>query len=71
MFEKGGGFYEDGTEYAGEFEPVDCGNTLPTWYGGWTNNFKYKGFDLSLFFQFSGGNKIYNGTKRYALLEQL
>ncbi|MCE8880319.1 TonB-dependent receptor [Bacteroides fragilis] len=63
MFEKGGWFYEDGTEYAGEFEPVDCGNTLPTWYGGWTNNFKYKGFDLSLFFQFSGGNKIYNGTK--------
>ncbi|UVV63538.1 TonB-dependent receptor [Bacteroides fragilis] len=63
MFEKGGWFYEDGTEYAGEFEPVDCGNTLPTRYGGWTNNFKYKGFDLSLFFQFSGGNKIYNGTK--------
>ena len=63
MFEKVGWFYEDGTEYAGEFEPVDCGNTLPTWYGGWTNNFKYKGFDLSLFFQFSGGNKIYNGTK--------
>ncbi|MFK2296841.1 SusC/RagA family TonB-linked outer membrane protein [Bacteroides fragilis] len=63
MFEKGGWFYEDGTEYAGEFEPVDCGNTLPTWYGGWTNNFNYKGFDLSLFFQFSGGNKIYNGTK--------
>ena len=63
MFEKGGWFYEDGTEYAGEFEPVDCGNTLPIWYGGWTNNFKYKGFDLSLFFQFSGGNKIYNGTK--------
>ena len=63
MFEKGGWFYEDGTEYAGEFEPIDCGNTLPTWYGGWTNNFKYKGFDLSLFFQFSGGNKIYNGTK--------
>ena len=63
MFEKGGWFYEAGTEYAGEFEPVDCGNTLPTWYGGWTNNFKYKGFDLSLFFQFSGGNKIYNGTK--------
>ena len=63
MFEKGGWFYEDGTEYAGEFEPVDCGNTLPTWYGGWTNNFKYKGLDLSLFFQFSGGNKIYNGTK--------
>lgn len=44
-------------------EQVIAGNTLPTWYGGWTNNFKYKNFDLSLFFQFSGGNKIYNGTK--------
>ena len=63
MFEKGGWFYEDGREFEGDFEPVDCGNTLPTWYGGWSNNFKYKGFDLALFFQFSGGNKIYNGTK--------
>lgn len=63
MFEKGSWFYRDGTEYQGDFEPVDCGNTLPTWYGGWSNNFSYKGFDLSLFFQFSGGNKIYNGTK--------
>ena len=64
MFEKEGKWFnEDGTKYTGELEPVDCGNTLPTWYGGWTNNFKYKGFDLSLFFQFSGGNKIYNGTK--------
>ena len=40
-----------------------AGNTLPTYYGGWSNNFTYKNFDLSLLFQFSGGNKIYNGTK--------
>ena len=63
MYEKGGWFYRDGTEFEGDHKPVDCGNTLPTWYGGWSNNFSYKNFDLSLFFQFSGGNKIYNGTK--------
>ena len=39
------------------------GNTLPTYYGGWTNSFRYKGLDASLFFQFSGGNKVLNGTK--------
>ena len=39
------------------------GNTLPTYYGGWNNSFKYKGFDATLFFQFSGGNYVLNGTK--------
>lgn len=50
MFEKGGWFYEDGIEYVGEFEFVDCGNIFFIWYGGWINNFKYKGFDFFLFF---------------------
>jgi len=64
IFEKGGFYTEDGTKYDSEdIEQEICGNTLPTWYGGWSNNFSYKNFDLSLFFQFSGGNKIYNGTK--------
>ena len=39
------------------------GNTQPTYYGGWQNDVRYRRFDLSLFFQFSGGNKIYNATK--------
>lgn len=39
------------------------GGTLPTWYGGFNNTFKYKGFDLSTNFTFSGGNYIYNGSK--------
>ncbi|MCC8094657.1 MAG: hypothetical protein LIP05_04420 [Tannerellaceae bacterium] len=39
------------------------GNTIPTYYGGWTNNFTFKRFDLNVFFQFSGGNYILNGTK--------
>lgn len=38
-------------------------NTIPTYYGGIDNTFKYKNFDLGIFFQFSGGNYIYNGTK--------
>lgn len=38
-------------------------NTLPTWFGGFTNNFTYGNFDLSLLFTFSGGNYIYNGSK--------
>lgn len=39
------------------------GPTLPSWYGGFDNTFKYKNFDLGVFIQFSGGNYIYNGTK--------
>ena len=39
------------------------GPVLPTWYGGLDNTFRYKGLDLGVFIQFSGGNYIYNGTK--------
>jgi len=39
------------------------GPSLPTYYGGWDNTFNYKAFDLGVFFQYSGGNYIYNGTK--------
>ena len=36
------------------------GHALPTWFGGVTNNFKYKRFDASIFFRFAAGNKVYN-----------
>ncbi len=39
------------------------GNANPTFYGGLTNNFTYKGFDLSIFFSFSYGAKVLNATK--------
>ncbi|WP_375417028.1 SusC/RagA family TonB-linked outer membrane protein [uncultured Hymenobacter sp.] len=39
------------------------GPTLPTWYGGFDNTFRYRSFDLGVFIQYSGGNYIYNGTK--------
>jgi hypothetical protein len=39
------------------------GNTLPTFYGGFNNTFRYKGFDVGVNFTFSGGNYIYNGSQ--------
>lgn len=64
-YEKPDKFYtRDGKPYKqSDIERVVAGNTLPTYYGGWNNTFRYKHFDATLFFQFSGGNKIYNGTK--------
>ena len=64
-FEKEGKFFtEDGKSYPeSKIKRVIAGNTLPTFYGGWNNNITFRNFDLSVLFQFSGGNKIYNGTK--------
>ncbi|SDP76390.1 TonB-linked outer membrane protein, SusC/RagA family [Mucilaginibacter sp. OK268] len=42
---------------------VVMGPTLPTYYGGFNNTFKYKNFDLYVNIVYSGGNMIYNGTK--------
>lgn len=36
---------------------------LPTWFGGLTNNFSYKGFEMSVLFTFQGGNYIYDGIE--------
>jgi len=38
---------------------VDAGSAIPLYTGGITNTFNYKGFDLSIFFNFSYGNKVY------------
>lgn len=64
-YEKPSKFYtRDGGAYSqSDIERVVAGNTLPTYYGGWTNNLRYKNWDAIVFFQFSGGNKIYNGSK--------
>ncbi len=39
------------------------GSAIPTYNFGLTNNFSYKGFNLSLFFTGAGGNYLYNNTK--------
>ncbi|MFC3561231.1 SusC/RagA family TonB-linked outer membrane protein [Pedobacter jamesrossensis] len=41
------------------------GKGLPTYQGGFTNNFKYKNFDLSIFLQYQGGNQIYSNTRSF------
>lgn len=38
------------------------GPSLPTWFGGFNNNFSYDNFDINIGLNFSGGNKLYNGT---------
>jgi TonB-linked SusC/RagA family outer membrane protein len=43
---------------------VILGQTTPKWFGGISNNLKYKGFDFELFLTYSGGNKIYNATRQ-------
>jgi len=45
------------------------GSSLPTYYGGFNNTFGYRNFDFSAGIVFSGGNKLYNGT-RANLLDQ-
>ncbi len=44
---------------------VILGNGDPKYYGGIGNTFKYKGFELNVFFYGSYGNKIYNINAGY------
>lgn len=43
------------------------GNTLPTYFGALNTNLKYKNFDFGVMARFSGGNKIFNVTRRELL----
>ncbi len=44
---------------------VFCGQSTPTWYGGFSNTFSFFGFDLTVFMNFAGGHKINNTLLRY------
>jgi TonB-linked SusC/RagA family outer membrane protein len=39
------------------------GNALPTFTGGFGNNFQFKNFQLDVLAQFTSGNSVYNGTR--------
>lgn len=39
------------------------GNPMPVHIGGFTNNFRYHNFDLSVFFQWSYGNDVLNANR--------
>ena len=55
----------DGDKQITESDKTVIGNANPKLYGGLTNNFTWKGFDLSIFLNFSIGNKIYSANKMY------
>ena len=46
-----------------ESDKTVIGNALPDFYGGFNNTFKYKQWDMSLFFSFSYGGEVLNATK--------
>lgn len=46
-------------------ENVVIGNPNPTWIGGITNDFSFKGIDLSITFQGVYGNDVYNGAGKF------
>ncbi len=48
-----------------EGDLIMAGSPFPDFFGGLTNNFSYKNIDLSIFMQYSYGNKIYNATRRW------
>lgn len=55
----------DGNNVINSLDQAIIGQGLPTYFGGFTNNFKFKNFDLSAFLQFSGGNQIYSNTRGF------
>lgn len=46
-----------------EDDKTIIGNSQPKVFGGLSNNFKYKGFDLGIFLTYSIGGDIFNSTK--------
>lgn len=44
---------------------VIVGSPFPDHFGGFTNNFAYKNFDLNVFLQWSFGNEIVNNTRSF------
>ncbi len=51
----------DGIITQDDRQPVGSG--IPTYFGGFTNTFSYKGVSLEVFLQYSGGNKIFNQSR--------
>lgn len=58
-----------GLPVRGELTPM--GTVLPKVYGGVTNDFVYKNFNLSFLIDFNFGNKVLSATEYYSLLRGL
>ena len=59
----------EGLPVRGEFK--NFGSVLPTFYGGWNNEFKYKNFNLAFLIDFNYGNKVISATEYYSRLRGL
>ncbi len=55
----------DGDGIITENDQTLIGDPNPDFIGGLTNNFAWNGLSLSVFIQYSYGNDIFNGTRRY------
>lgn len=55
----------DGNDEINEKDREVIGNANPKLYGGLTNTLNWKGFDFTLFLNFSIGNKVYSANKMY------
>jgi len=55
------------TTALGEDDKKVLGQTLPEYFGGFTNSFTYKGFDLSVALTYAFGHKIFNGSRQNGL----
>lgn len=53
----------DGDNVISAKDRTKIGNGHPLHIGGFTNNFRYKDFDLNIFFQWSYGNDVYNANR--------
>jgi len=54
---------DDSNDIIDENDKTIIGKANPKFYGGITNDFNYKNFDLSIFFSFNYGNDVFNATK--------
>lgn len=57
---------KEGNPVWGTNDRTVIGHAAPDFSGGWNNTFLYKGFDLSVFMNFSVGNDVFNmSTQRF------
>ncbi|WP_026953683.1 SusC/RagA family TonB-linked outer membrane protein [Algoriphagus vanfongensis] len=52
-------------------ELINMGTVLPTLYGGWNNEFNYKGISLSFLIDYNFGNKVLSATEFYSTFRGL
>ncbi|HEY1201866.1 MAG TPA: TonB-dependent receptor, partial [Niastella sp.] len=61
LFVNGKGVESGSVQVKTDYHPL--GSPHPKLVFGWANNFKYKNFDLNIFFRGVTGNKIFNATR--------